>query len=357
MAYAWYTENDNRARLRLVATAGTSKAPPRTLIDNPEIAEILPFDWSRDGRWIAVKVKRVDRVAQIGLVNPESGSLSVLQTVDWNGVGGLRFSPDSRWLAFHRPERDGSFERDVVAIALDSSRLVPAAATQADESVVEWTPDGQRLLVASDRGGSVGIWAVPFQQGVPDSRLELVRPDVGYLRSVALSASGALFYTQLRGSADIYTAPFDAATGRLSSAPVQPIQRYSGFNWLPEWSGDGKYLAYVSQRDVNNVGRHTVVIHSIESGTTVREVTPALSYLAFPRWSPDGRQFVARGADLKGRSGIVKFDAVTGAASLVAPNETCSNLPVWAPSSQSRSSATTRTREPSEKWMSRQARS
>ena len=63
----------------------------------------------------------------------------------------------------------------------------------------------------------------------------------------------------------------------------------------------------------------------------VRELFPRLSYVFMGRWSSDDRLFIARGADLKGRSGIVKIDATSGEASLVVPNETCSGIPFWAP--------------------------
>jgi Tol biopolymer transport system component len=304
------------------------------LLSNPEIGEVVPFDWSRDGRWIAALVKRVDKTAQIGLINPADGSLRVLRTVAWTGVGGLRFSPDSKQLAFHQVAEDESFNRDVHVIAVDASTSAPVAVTPADESVVDWTSDGNRLLISSDRG-SGGIWAVPFRQGIPDTRLELVRADIGYIRPLALTTSGTLFYNQLRPTADIHMVPVDASTARLTSAATQPIRKFSGFNWQPDWSSDGQYLAYVSQRDLSNASRHVMVIHSVASGTTMREIYPALSYVSWPRWSPDGRQFIARGADLKGRSGIVKFDAVTGAAALVVPNEVCSNLPVWSTSGES----------------------
>jgi dipeptidyl aminopeptidase/acylaminoacyl peptidase len=60
----------------------------------------------------------------------------------------------------------------------------------------------------------------------------------------------------------------------------------------------------------------------------VREIHPRASYLLYPKWSPDGRTFIARGADLKGRSGILRIDAATGGTSTV--TDECLGAPYWA---------------------------
>jgi Tol biopolymer transport system component len=65
----------------------------------------------------------------------------------------------------------------------------------------------------------------------------------------------------------------------------------------------------------------------MKSGVVEREIQPALSYGGVGRWTKDGRLFIVRGADLKGRSGILRVDAKTGDASLIVPNETCSGIP------------------------------
>lgn len=80
-----------------------------------------------------------------------------------------------------------------------------------------------------------------------------------------------------------------------------------------------------------NTTRPVVTILSAETGEVVRELHPKLSYGGMGAWSPDASLFVVRGADLKGRDGIVLVDALTGEARHVAYNETCSGLTYWAP--------------------------
>jgi Tol biopolymer transport system component len=326
LAVEWiFEESPNRSRLWLVDTAGDGPRTPRVLYDNPDVSAITPFDWSSDGRWIATLVKRKDRTAQIGLVSASDGTLRVLRSIEWLGASHMEFSPDSRYLAFDRPAGEHAVDRDVFVIAVDGSRQIAAVANPGEDCLVGWAPDGSRLLFSSDRGGTVGLWSIAFRDGAVQGRPEFVT-DVGYGRSMGLTSAGTLYYSALKSGADISTASFDAATGQLSTAPVNPIRQFRGHNNMPEWSADGKYLAYASQRSGQPL---TIVIGAADTGEIVREVRPKLSYYLYARWSPDGRTFVARGADLKGRSGIVKFDAVTGDASLVVLNEVCSGLPSW----------------------------
>lgn len=337
IAYQWYIEKDDRSVLRVVSTTENAAGTPRTVYDNHDV-EMAPTDWSPDGKWIAGVIRRKDNIAQIGIVNVADGSLRVLKTVDWSRVGGLRFSPDSSLLAYHRPEKDDAFERDVFVIAVDGSRETVAAQSPGDDIVLEWTPDGRRLLVASDRGGSMSVWSVPPSGQTGTSSYELVKSDVGIINSLGPTRDGTFFYSVLPVGSAIYVAKFDTASGQLSTPPVQPIQQFKGWNSGPSWSSDGAYLAFASRRDIPapiNVTRITVPFLSMATGKVERELHPALSYGGVGRWSPDGRLFIVRGADLKGRSGILTVDATTGDATLLAPNETCSGVPHWSNDGQS----------------------
>jgi dipeptidyl aminopeptidase/acylaminoacyl peptidase len=130
IAYEWYLEIKDQSILRVIGTEEGTARIPRTLYDNPD-ADVSPMDWSPDGRWIAVMIERKDRTRQIGIIAVADGSLKVLRTVDWSPVGGLRFSPDSSLIAYHRPAREGVLERDVFVIALDGCSTCSLPATAA----------------------------------------------------------------------------------------------------------------------------------------------------------------------------------------------------------------------------------
>lgn len=179
IAYEWMVEKEGRGTLRIIETAeGASKAP-RTVYENPDVETVAPTDWSPDGRWIAAVIRRKDATAQVGVISVADGSLRVLKTVDWSRVGGLRFSPDSSFLAYHRPATEGGFERDVFVLAVDGSREVIAASSPGDDFLLEWTTTGDRLVIASERGGSMSAWTVPAMGPGANSAFELVKSDIG----------------------------------------------------------------------------------------------------------------------------------------------------------------------------------
>lgn len=325
IAYEWYVEKDDRSVVRLVGTTDGSRRTPRTLFDNPDV-DVTPADWSPDGRWLAAMIERKDRTRQIALISVADGSLRVLKTVDWSRIGGLRFSPDSLRLAYHRPPQEGVSERDVFVMTVDGSRESVVANSSADDTVLEWTPDGRRLLIASDRGGSNSVWSIAAS-GTPAS-IELVKSDIGVIASLGPTTDGTLFYNLLPALSGIYTATFDTRSGQLSPGSVQALQQFKGYGFFPQLLDDGKTLAYVSRREVGNGLGNVLTMFSMDT-KTAREVHPGLSYGNFPHWFPDGRHVILYGVDLKGRPGVFKVDATTGSVVLTLPRDTC-NLPFLA---------------------------
>ena len=55
-----------------------------------------------------------------------------------------------------------------------------------------WTRDG-RLLFASDRAGTLGLWALPVSDGKPQRAANLIKLDIGTVLSQGLTASGSLY--------------------------------------------------------------------------------------------------------------------------------------------------------------------
>jgi Tol biopolymer transport system component len=230
-------------------------------------------------------------------------------------------------LAYHRPSREGALERDVFVINVDGSREASLATSPGDDMVLEWTPDGERLLIASDRSGSNSVWSIAASGETPTSAV-LVKSDIGIVSSIGPTSNGTLFYSMVPAKPGIYTATFDAASGQLAPGSVQALQQFKGFAFFPQFLDDGKSLSYASRRDVLNPPANVFVTLSIDTGQ-VREVRPALGYGNFPHWFPDGRHVIVYGADLKGRPGIFKVDTKTGSVALTVPRDTC-NLPFLA---------------------------
>jgi Tol biopolymer transport system component len=174
-----------------------------------------------------------------------------------------------------------------------------------------WSPDGRHLLFASDRTGSMGLWAVPVHDGKPQGQPELLKANIGtFESSMGVTASGALYFGRTGRIRNVEIVPVDWAKNKLVGLPSSPIQRFIGSNASPSWSADGKYISYVSLRGPS--GPKVLVTAAVETGQVVREVHPKMSFLRAAEMSPDGRSFTAQGNDLKGRAGIFRVDAESG---------------------------------------------
>jgi Tol biopolymer transport system component len=323
LAYAWLN-GKNRYELRIIGLQGTGIPEFRRLFDNEDVNYVSPDDWSPDGKWLAVQLHRKDRSTQIGLIAIQDGSLRVLKTVGWRGATRLFFSSDSRYLAFDLPVSDTAEQRDVFVLAIDGSGEIPAVIHPSQDVLLGWSPDGKRLLFASDRSGSTGLWSLAFADGRPQGAPELLKPEIGRHEFKGVTTSGALYSAiwNSGGGPEIEVASFDFTAGKFLSKPVAPIQTFVGANQSPDWSPDGKYLAYVSLRGTVGSRYFVLGIRSVETGH-IRELTPSPAFVFFQGllWAPDGRSLLVGGQDAKGRHGIFRVDAQTGQSTIIVPRE------------------------------------
>ncbi len=317
-AYDWFNK-DSVYDLRVVGLDGSG---PHVLYSNPEVPYAEPADWSPDGKYILAVFSRVDRTNQIGLVSVADGSVRVLKTLDWRFPEAMRFSPDGRYIAYDFPPEQDSANRDIFLLSTDGSREIPLVQHPANDLLLGWTPDGSRILFASDRTGSMSIWSLAVANGKPLGAPELVKADVGQVRALGFTEKGAFYYGVEIGTSDVYLATLDMTTCKLSGAPSPFARRYVGSSSLPYWSPDGQYLAYVSQRGARPVGlgSSVIVIHSIKTGEE-REISLKLSYFGLGPWSPDGRSLLMSGSDTTGHQGIFRIDVGTASVTPILLSE------------------------------------
>ena len=334
IAYAWFNERAQRdLRVYSLETSAARVVYACDEVDYPQ-----PFAWTPDGSRILVGLARSDQVHQIALVDVGDGSARILKTLDWRSPQKLALSPDGRYVAYDFPQRKDSKRRDIFLLAADGSGDGALVEHPDNDVVLGWAPDGRRLLFGSDRSGRLGIWAQAAAEGRALGGPELVRADVPLLRAMGVTRAGALYYSVRTGVSDVYTATLDARIGAVVAPPAPLTPRYVGWNRSPDWSADGRFVAYVSQRDapplsVGSMGG-TIVVRALETGDE-REITPRLATMGTQvRWSPDGRFFLAHGRDATG-TGFFKLSAETGEAELVVRDEPgYVQSPVWSPDSR-----------------------
>jgi Tol biopolymer transport system component len=313
VVYEW-GQRDSWLRLSSVDGAQT-----RVLLPAKRDWWIVPCDWSSDGRYILIHYYFVGKPksSQIAVVTVADGSLRVVKTLDPSqpsNSANMWFSPDGRYIVYDVLPQGAQNNRDLAIVSVDGTLETPLVENPADDYVVGWSPDGRSVVFASNRSGAYGVWEIPVSKGRPQGESRLLKRDVGPVRPLGFARDGTFFYAQVGSMTgvdlDVYSVNVDLDRGTIGE-PRLAVQSFRGLNSYPDWSPDGRYLAYVSGRPDSKT--YVVCIRDERTGA-VREIHPEpieLSQFDI-RWSPDGRSFLAQGQDRKKQAGLFLVDAKTG---------------------------------------------
>ncbi len=335
VAYGW--QGMSSCDLRIVDLDGSE---PRILYRDEAIANVLPQDWSRDGRHILATFFRKDGTSQIVLVSVTDGAARVLKTFD--GASGsdagnmMSLSPDGSFVVYDSRSIPESPERDIHVLSVDGSLDRPLVEHAANDYVLGWSPEGNWVLFASDREGTLDAWAIRVVDGRPRGLPRLVRSDIPPTDWGMFTLDGSYYYARIVWMNDVYLTTIDTVTGK--AGPPHKLVEHVGFNTSAEWSPDGRQLAYAS-----GLGRYpdpfVLVIRSVETAEEVSfrlEMTRLGGHAFDPHWSPDGQALLG-----SGRKGIRRIDAQTGEVTLLVGSPggcpgggDCIEWPVWASDSR-----------------------
>ena len=311
VAYAWFNK-EYFYDLRLVAL---DQPKPRVLYSDNDLEYLAPEGWSPDGNRVVAIFAHKDRSNQITLVSLADGSVRVLKTLGWRMPLKTALSPDGRFIAYDFEQQEDSPRRDISLLSTDGKRESVLIQHPANDLYPVWTPDGKHILFASDRTGSMGFWALRVADGQPQGRPELIKEDVGRrILPMGFTREGSFYYGIETGMIDVYTASLDLKTGKLLDSPSKATERFVGSSSKPDWSPDGRYLAYISRRGLFESawqGSFVVCIRSLETGEE-RDLAPKVRYINDLRWSPDGGSILLQATDAKNRGGLYHMDVKSG---------------------------------------------
>ena len=325
---SWLNEEYNW-ELRLVGLDG---GPGRTLYRNEELSYVTAFGWTPDAEQILTLFERRDRTNQIVLVSVADGSTRTVKSFDWRAPT-PSLSPDGRYVAYDFPPQEDSLQRDIYLLAADGSREVPLVEHPAHDFNPIWAPDGSGILFVSDRTGTMDAWFLDVEDGRPTGSPRMVKRNLGDVLPRGFTRDGSLFYSVNPANTDIYTLTIDPDQSKIVEPPKTLSYKYEGANSRPDWSPDGKYLAYRSARgSIANRGSRTpvLVVHSLETGQEQEFIFRELGYEFWPQWSPDGKSILIQGSNRQGRRSFYRFDPQTGDLDLVAPFSSGQRA-VWGP--------------------------
>ncbi|MDB4581565.1 hypothetical protein N9164_00295 [Draconibacterium sp.] len=330
IVYDWKNSNDF-CELRIIGLDGSK---PRILCSNKEVKWTYTYDWSPDGKQILTYFDRkngTDWIGQMVLVSIADGSERVLKTTPITesgatGPGNLCFSHDGRYVIYDFPQKAGATERDIFMLSLDGTGEIPLVKHPAHDELLCCTPDGKNILFASDRNGAFSFWSKQIIEGKPQGNAKLVKSDMGSIVPMGFTREGLFYYGYSQKNNNMYNAELDPESGKILSQPKKIITRFEGYNQTPNYSPDGKYIAYVSKRfpltifpdyTIGQLGGNVLCIKSLETGKE-REFFPDLEKFINPRWSPDGRSVIIMEVY---KSGSNKIDVQTGNVSPVLYDE------------------------------------
>ncbi|MBI3262790.1 MAG: CehA/McbA family metallohydrolase [Acidobacteria bacterium] len=216
--------------------------------------------WSPDGKWLAYTADDGGKTIQLEILNVATGQTAAL-TTDAHIYTDPTFSPDGTRLAYVstrpngyfnlyiRPIRDGRWAGPEIAVTKDHSygkdrlyfgewdmHLMPA-----------WMPDGQELLIVSNRNiplGSGNVLRVPATAEGIEKATTVLAEQTLYRTRPDVSIDGKRFvYTSTRGAADQYNNLYVQPT---NGGEPYKLTFFSHDAFQPRWSPDGEWIAYIS---------------------------------------------------------------------------------------------------------------
>ncbi|MGH9674661.1 MAG: hypothetical protein ACRD44_15895, partial [Bryobacteraceae bacterium] len=312
IAYLW--DLGTHLEVRLASTDDTSD---RVIHPNSSKTEIILYGWSPDGLRLLVMQREANAASRLAVLDVSNGSVRAIRDTGPSHPLRASFSPDGRFIVYDLGSGDDATERDV-SVARVSGSVEPVALVRHPgvDSLIGWAPDG-RVLYLCDRTGSMDAWAVPVTDGRAGEP-RLVKRDLGAVWTMNFTPDGAFYYGVTTAMVDVYTAVVDFERGTLAEPPRSASRRFAGVNQSPDWSPDGRFLAYLPRRShLIPAGKARIVISEEATGQE-RVLEPELEFLDQIRWTADGSSFLAVAHDLAFQHGLFLIDARTGGRRMVA---------------------------------------
>ena len=196
----------------------------------------------------------------------------------------------------HRHFRDPRFSRDgrrvlvrvvkdraehLHMLDLDRGTLTQIVFDGQYSGLATWSPDGEQIAYASDRGGR-GLDVFLSRSDGTGQQRALTAGSGGVRVPTAFSADGRLLaFMEVNPKTNMDVMVLSVADGKIT-----PFLNTAAIEMLASFSPDGKWMLYQTL-DVN--GRPDVFIRSYPEGGALRQVSNGG---AFPLWTRQGREIV-----------------------------------------------------------------
>lgn len=314
LAYYWFA--GDQSELRVIGVDGSK---PRTLLRTPDY--IRPLDWSSDGRWILAELSAKGAGDRLAVVSAADGTMRAVKTAQTSSLYAF-FSPDGRFIAYSGGMAPDPTKSDVFVMAADGSQQTEIVRHPADDGLFGWSADGTHLYFWSDRTGDGDLWSIAVENGRARGAPALVKPNVGPINRVRL-LDRTLYYMVRSATSEVYVATVDPEKGTLDAPPAPAKPYATNANFAPDWSPDGRFLAYrvmAGAGDPWSSPPARVAILDLVSG---KERILNLSIESLdpndgPKWSPDGTSLLVIGMQQTPHAGVHRVDVASGQTTTLA---------------------------------------
>jgi len=287
--------------------------------------------WSPDGKTLAVRgLADTSNKKSLYLFVPETGERTRLTTPEPTASDSMpRFSPDGKWVAFTRQLNGNVADIFVVPVSGGTARQL----TTENFNIIgtlAWTSDSREIVFNAFRREMRGLWRIPLQGGalsrvIVDAR-NPINPDIS-------RQGNKLIFTDYANDSTIWQYQGPGFAGRdvpgKFGAPVKLPSSSLYEDQSPAFSPDGQTIVFVSER----TGVLELWRCDAEGKTTARQLTRA-GNAGSPRWSYDGK-WIAYDSSAEGDLNIFVVSATGDSPPRrLTPEKSSENLPAWSQDGQ-----------------------
>ena len=324
LAYTWFNDRGFWEIRSLDLTGGD----PIVLFSDPDQPYVQPHSWSPDGAWILATISENAETNSLVLVASERDTAPKgLVTLDRRVPSTACFVTAGRAVVFDQLPSDGATTHALHLLPIDGGERVELAPGSDDHVLLGCSPDGERIVFASDRGDSWQIWGARLDDTSIVTDPEPLVADPGPLvRGLGVTRGGALYFGRSAGETGAYIltlngeSPEDLSLERVAEDLIH--------NSEATWSPNGSRLAYVTHRGTVRTGRAYSRVLEIRQMTTGEvgggplEMTTFGGHTFALEWMADGKFVLAQGRG-RGGEGYYRIETETVRVSPVVVSENC----------------------------------
>lgn len=228
-----------------------------------------------------------------------------------------RYSPDGSEIAFVRGTDQSN---DLYLFNIYEKSTIRLTYDHLDIEGIAWNNDGKSIYMASNRGGTFGLWKI-FTH---NKKIVPFSPGTANITHPAVSSNAEqpfLAFIKINEDANIWKINLNTEQPRINT-----FNTSTRVDKNPRFSPRGDKIAFISDRN----GTFEVWLDD-STGGKLRKLTSFNGpYLGNPSWSPDGKKIIF---DVRkdGRSDIFEVSVVDGVTTPIIQNNAIKLFPRYSP--------------------------